>query len=394
MKQRSVRSRREFVWGAILILISMIVPIVAVDLVARLVFDYRAPHDPPGIFNEFDPITGWSKKPNWEGYAYLYLDGTKRYIRNNSHGFTDRERDLQKSKPRIALIGDSTTEFWEAEEQDRGQFLMEKTLDNKWEVLNMGVRGFSTDQAYLLLKYRAMEFSPDIVVYNFCINDIYGNRNDFGRIKPYFEFASDGSKTLVLRDFPYPFTERVKAKKDTKKKPSLFSRIDKVLLDYSFVYRRASMLFASRDPLGLYRHLPLEQQLELRPYKKLYNAEDEKRLALLLALIEKMKAFLDQQDVRFLLVEGVYGNVLDPKRMAWSVEKYGDVFDLGKVTRLLTEFAEQKGIAFLSVQEQVKERGIRITDIMHPQDYVHLNAAGIRLYSSLVLEKLKSLGWI
>ena len=154
------------------------------------------------------------------------------------------------------------------------------------------------------------------------------------------------------------------------------------------------MLFASRDPLGLYRHLPLEQQLELRPYKKVYNAEDEKRLALLLALIEKMKAFLDQKQVRFLLVEGVYGNVLDPERMAWSVEKYGDVFDFGKVTRLLKQFAEQKGIAFLSVQEQVKERGIPITDIMHPQDYVHLNASGIRLYSSLVLEKLKSLGWI
>ena len=115
---------------------------------------------------------------------------------------------------------------------------------------------------------------------------------------------------------------------------------------------------------------------------------------LLFALIREMKEFLDQQRVRFLLVEGVYGNVLDPERKAWSVSQYGDVFDFEKVTRLLKDFSDEEGIPFLSIQDEVRRRKIPITDLMHLEDYVHLNAAGIKLYSDWVLEKLKSMSWV
>jgi len=107
-----------------------------------------------------------------------------------------------------------------------------------------------------------------------------------------------------------------------------------------------------------------------------------------------MKEFLDQQRVRFLLVEGVYGNVLDPERKAWSVSQYGDVFDFEKVTRLLKDLSDEEGIPFLSIQDEVRRRKIPITDLMHFEDYVHLNAAGIKLYSDWVLEKMKSMGWV
>ncbi len=115
---------------------------------------------------------------------------------------------------------------------------------------------------------------------------------------------------------------------------------------------------------------------------------------LLFALIREMKEFLDQQRVRFLLVEGVYGNVLDPERKAWSVSQYGDVFDFEKVTRLLKDLSDEEGIPFLSIQDEVRRRKIPITDLIHLEDYVHLNAAGIKLYSDWVLEKLKSMGWV
>ena len=147
--------------------------------------------------------------------------------------------------------------------------------------------------------------------------------------------------------------------------------------------------------MGTYYHLlPLEAQVEIRPYKKNYNAEEKYWWELYYALIREMKTFLNSKGVRFLMVEGVYGNVLDPARKAWSVENYGDIFDFDKVTRLLKEFSEQEGIPFLSIQDEVRRRGIPITDIMHPEDYVHLNVAGIKLYTGLVLEKLKSMGWV
>jgi len=380
--------KREFCFNALFVLVSTLLSLLAVELFIAFAMDIRAPAD-PRFFYQIDPVTGWSKKPNSEGMVRLYLDGTKSYVRNNSHGFTDREREFAKTKSRIALIGDSTTEFWEAEEKDRGQFLLEQKLNGKWEVLNFGVRGFSTDQAYLLLKHKGMKFSPDIVIYTFCINDIYGNTET---IKPYFEFKSNNNRRLILRNFPYPF--KTLESGEEQKLSSTPVRVKQILQEYSFIYRKASSLLSSHPMGGYFKPLALEDQTELRPYKKHYDSEDKREVELLLALIREMKTFLDSKGVKFMLVEGVYGNVLDPKRMAWSVEHYGDVFAPEKVTRLLTEFSEREKIPFLSIQDKVKRRGIPITDLMHPEDYVHLNAAGIKLYSDWVLEKLQSLGWV
>ncbi len=254
-----LKKKSEFFINTVLGIASALFSILAIDLFARFVLDYRIPHDPPGIF-KIDPITGWAKEPNWEGYTYLYLDGTKQYVKNNSHGFTDHERKLKKSKPRIALIGDSATEFWEVEEQKRGQFLMEQKLKGAWEVLNLGVRGFSTDQAYLLLKHIGMKFSPDIVIYTFCINDIYGNTM---MTKPYFQFESEKKLKLILKDFPYPYKEFGQG--DKKENTSLRKKVDKFLTENSFLYRKVARLFQSHDPMGIYKDFPLEDQIELRP---------------------------------------------------------------------------------------------------------------------------------
>jgi len=386
--KNTLSKKKEFFIISVLVSASVFFSILAIELFVTFVLDIRAPEDPK-YFYKIDPVTGWAKKPHSEGMVRLYSDGTKSYVRNNGHGFTDREREIKKSKPRIALIGDSTTEFWEAEEKDRGQFLMEQKLGARWEVLNFGVRGFSTDQAYLLLLHKGMKFAPDIVIYTFCINDIYGNTET---IKPYFKFQSEKKLDLVLNNFPYPF--KTLSLDDKKVTTSGFTRINQTLTKYSFIYRKASRLLRSH-PMGQYfMPLPLEDQTELRPYKKNYNSEDKDRTKLLLALIRKMKMFLKVKGVRFLLVEGVYGNVIDPDRKAWSVEHYGDLFDFDKVTRILKEFSRKEGIAFLSIQDEVKRRGIPITEIMHPEDYVHLNTSGIKLYSDWVLEKLKSLGWV
>jgi lysophospholipase L1-like esterase len=377
-----------FFVNILLVFTSSFLPIILFELFVTFVLDYHSPTNSIRFF-KVDSNTGWAKIPNFDEYWYLYGDGTKAHVRNNSHGFTDRERNIEKSKPRIALIGDSTTEFWEAEEKDRGQFLMEKKLNHEWEVLNFGVRGFSTDQTYLLLKFKGIKFSPDIVIYTFCINDIYENTK---MNKPYFQFESDKQLKLILKNYPYSNKEFEQG--DKEKNTSLGKRVDKILFESSFLYRKASRLLIN-NPMGIYFYpSPLEAQTQIRPYKKIYNAEEKYWLELFYALIREMKNFLNSKGVRFLIVEGVYGNVLDPDRRAWIVENYGDVFDFDKVRRLLKEFSEKEGISFLSIQDEVRRRGIPITDIMHPEDYAHLNASGIKLYSDWVLEKLKTLGWI
>ncbi len=377
-------------WAARLLLMTLgiFLPLMAVELFVYFVLDIRGPHHPPGFYKD-DPITGWVKVPGSEGYVYLYQDGTKQYVRNNSHGFTDREREFIKKKPRIALVGDSTTEFWEAEEEQRAQVLMEAALADRWEVLNLGTRGFSTDQVFLFLKHKAIKYSPDIVIYTFCINDIYDNVH---MNKPYFQLDTQNPDSLILKGFPYPYTNEIL--KSENRYSSQWDKIHDGLSRISFFYRKATLLLRSHPMGKFYDSMPLEAQIELTPYKKIYSSDDEYRIKLLFAIIKEMKQFLVGQGIRFLLVEGVYGNVLAPARKAWSTQEYGDVFDFEKVTRLLKEFSDTNGIEFLSLQEKVKSNNLRITDIMHPEDYVHLNAEGSRLYSDWVLEKLRSLGWI
>ena len=382
------RPKSEWILRAVLVTLGVLLPLIAVEGFVRFVLDIREPHDPPGFYKG-DPVTGWAKVPGSESMVYLYQDGTKRHVRNNSHGYTDRERELVKNKPRIVLVGDSTTEFWEVEEEQRGQFLLEEKLDHQWEVLNLGVRGFSTDQVYLLLKHTALKFSPDIVVYTFCINDLFGNTR---RNKPSFELDPKNPDSLILLDFPFPNENEILSGENVFSTP--LERLHHTLARMSFFYRKASMLL-TRHPMGyFYRSLNLEDQVELTPYKKVYGPEDDYRMKLFFALIREMKAMLDERNVGFLLVEGVYGNVLDPDRKAWIVQEYGDVFDFGKVTRLMDDFTRENGIQFLSVQDKMQERHIPISDVMHPEDYVHLNAEGVRLYSDWVLEKIRSLGWV
>lgn len=71
---------------------------------------------------------------------------------------------------RIAVLGDSIAfGYWVAEEQAFPRQL-ERMLGGV-QVLNFGVPGYNLDQEIETLSTRALEFSPDLVVLAFCLND-------------------------------------------------------------------------------------------------------------------------------------------------------------------------------------------------------------------------------
>ena len=144
--------RHPYIFNTLLVIFSCLLTIILVDVTAFFILDIKVPGYDPERFIQKSPILGWMTRPNVKGYWHRYEDGTKFHVETNSYGFSDSERDLQKTRPRIALIGDSTTQNWEAEKTDRGQFVIEKLLDNSFEVLNFGVRGFGTDQTFILFE--------------------------------------------------------------------------------------------------------------------------------------------------------------------------------------------------------------------------------------------------
>lgn len=382
MGKRSIP--RKFILRAAVAALSTAVTVLAIDLAAFYLLDIKKPGYRPERFFQFSPLTGHRYRPNSEGWWYRYDDGTKYRVRINSHGFADAPRERRKTRPRIALLGDSTMAFWETEEAFRGQFVIEDLLGNKAEVLNFGVRGFGTDQTCLLFEREGVHFSPDIVIYMFCINDIHDNLTR--EAKPYFVRDSGDNGGLILKGCPVPEPgEPGGAGKGFRRS------LSRSVLDRSFILRRLMVFF--RKALRKNR-VPLDAHFELRPYKKIYDEEDTRGLDITTRLIFRLNQTARAKEMKFLLVEGIYRPAVDRGLQEELIEAYGDRFDFSQISRRLGCFAEKNGIAFLSLPEAVEARQAPVRDLMHREDYIHLNREGIRFFSHAVAEKLKALGWL
>lgn len=101
-------------------------------------------------------------------------------VNTNPYGMRDSEPSLQatKSHCRIAVLGDSYTFGVRVREEDTYSKVLEKLLRQsvaafqcQFEVLNFGVIGYSTYDEDLMLKYRAVNFEPHVVILGYVLND-------------------------------------------------------------------------------------------------------------------------------------------------------------------------------------------------------------------------------
>ncbi|MDP6502035.1 MAG: SGNH/GDSL hydrolase family protein [Planctomycetota bacterium] len=128
------------------------------------------------------------------------------HIRHNSLGFRDDEFG-PKEKPRIAFIGDSFVWGFDVDEEERFTELIQKEI-SVWQILNLGVSGYGTDQELLLLAEYYDQLKPDIVFLIFDLsldNDTGDNRTNLrygGYYKPYFVEKEGGS--LQVKGVPVP----------------------------------------------------------------------------------------------------------------------------------------------------------------------------------------------
>lgn len=127
-------------------------------------------------------------------------DGTRTHVSINAFGFPDDERAVAKDRPRIALVGDSTAEFWEVQQDERAPRVIERMLDGRVEVLNFGLRGAGTDQELIRYQQQVVPFSPNIVVLFFCVNDL-GN-NVTKESKPWFALDPEAPGGVRLEGMP------------------------------------------------------------------------------------------------------------------------------------------------------------------------------------------------
>jgi lysophospholipase L1-like esterase len=161
---------------------------------------------------QYQPRLGWINAPGATGQDFRGGPDLGS-VRINSLGL--RGPELAPGKPagvrRVVVLGDSFAFGVGVDEQHVVSARLQAILNGdhdlaeqaRFEVVNLGVSGYSTDQELLLFEELAPRLQPDIVIVLMCDNDFEGNTLDFvyGRYyKPYFE----ASPVLRLLGVPVP----------------------------------------------------------------------------------------------------------------------------------------------------------------------------------------------
>ena len=161
--------------------------------------------DETSLLYRYDQTLGWCPIPDTTD---RFLASRIIHVINNSRGFRGPEPQIN-SKPGILFLGDSFVWGYDVDATDR----FTEKLQSKhpeWNVYNLGVSGYGTDQEYLLLQQQFDFYKPRIVFLVFCTEtdhfDNSWNARYGGYYKPYFTQDGNG---LQLHGVPVPRSERV-----------------------------------------------------------------------------------------------------------------------------------------------------------------------------------------
>lgn len=194
----------------VVVVIALAGTVIAAEVVLRLFVDL--PNNHHRLFCEYDPLLGWRKVPNRDGWHIT--EEYKVRERFNSRGLRGPEYSYDKPADgyRVLMLGDSFVEGYSVDFDDlhseRLAALLEAALDRPVEVINAGTGGYSTDQQLLFFESEGHRYQPDLTVVVFYENDLLYNAqpNFFRGQKPMFVLDESGS--LQLTNVPPPRRER------------------------------------------------------------------------------------------------------------------------------------------------------------------------------------------
>jgi hypothetical protein len=195
-------------FSLLLILFALLAATALGEALCRFILGERLPlyyrSDEKNLTYSHDSELGWFPVRNSRKRLSFFPGDIT--VRHNSLGFRDREHG-EKSGPRIAFLGDSFVWGYEVKRGERFTERLGEKLKG-WEMINLGVSGYGTDQEYLLLMRHFDHYRPEIVFLLFYSNDFDDNVSNaryFGYYKPYFETSFEGGAVgLTLRGVPVP----------------------------------------------------------------------------------------------------------------------------------------------------------------------------------------------
>lgn len=129
------------------------------------------------VFYKLHPRYLYVTKPDFERTILNKRTGKKIFFRTSHLGYRGNF-DLNKTRPRVLVYGDSNVQALFEREEDTFPFKLENELKKSgkdFEVINAGTSGYGPDQNLLRLKDDIPALNPDLIIFHIFADNDFGD---------------------------------------------------------------------------------------------------------------------------------------------------------------------------------------------------------------------------
>lgn len=195
-------NRRRFLGQAALVVLYLVLFVLLDLFIGAFILPGRSHNN---LLAVHDPQLGWKLRPGLVVERDNDLFTSREEIGTDGFRTVLPAADEPAAGRRIVCLGDSHTEAYTVNDDETWAALLAGILsaDGPVELFNLGVGGFSTDQELLAYVHYGRRCQPDLVLLQFCSNDVLFNMRDryWRGHKPCFR--RHGSR-LLLNNVPVP----------------------------------------------------------------------------------------------------------------------------------------------------------------------------------------------
>ncbi len=311
---------------------------------AELALRYGLPLVKPR-FTRVDPDLGWHHNSSVgmhgerEGHAF--------YLSYNNHGFRPPDRSFEKpsDQRRIVVLGDSFVDGAEVGDDEVFTWKLNERLDG-FEVINLGVYGYSTSQELVMLQKYGLKYDPDMVLLVTLPNDFVGNYTTIGDFGP--------TPTFVLKDGEIQFRAT-----DHPHTRAQFRATHLPIPGAPYLHQNSHLYYALNH--YIYQRLNSDSIVRLRNAER-ESVEVEARATIYQAIVNRMNELCVANDVPFAVLMIYDEQQLVRNKISPNLE--------------LAEALRQDGIDVIDLFDDLKSAQASGADSLYYEEDIHWNATG------------------
>lgn len=376
--------------------------------------------DPQQIYNRHDPShpdypkeveydrdLGWSTVKNYKAEPYT-KQGRHQIITitHNSKGYR-LDHEVDENKPAIVMTGDSLVYGFWVDDKKVASAKLNAMLGDKYEVINLGVGGYGTDQGFLRFMRDGISHKPKFIFHGFFANDFSNivSNYQYNVYKPVFKALDNGS--LILTNVPVPISPDIE-KSYPKKKEHSIAGFQRIMYSWSHLY----ILYDNKISIlkEKVRNFFWPKKIEKKDYYTDYKDGEmwavEKDYTDIMKysfylnglILKEYNRIAKMNNSTFVLVLIADRISVDRQMQKATVEKYNNVddkfFDYGKPYTLLENFAKSEGIRVINLYPLFKKEYQENHHDMYLDGDHHLNDYGHELMAREIYKYLSENGLI